>query len=107
MRRLVRNLGPVVDPDLVWWHSRGPVAVPREPAPDEVVERRIREEDEHVRRYMYLLEREYRGSWSFVQRDPYHVSYDPVRVPSLWVSTTTCASGPGQRLGRSVRVTLD
>ena len=106
-RSLVRNPGDIVDPDLLWWQSRGPRSVQREPAPEEVVQRRIREEDEHVRRYMYLLEREYRGSWSFVQRDPYHVSYDPVRVPSLWVSTTTCASGPDRRLGRSVRVTLD
>ena len=107
VRRLVRNPGPVIDPDLVWWHLCGPGVVQREPAPEEVVQRHIREEDAHVRRYMYLLEREYRGSWSFVQRDPYHVSYDPVRVPSLWVSTTTRASAPGRRLGRSVRVTLD
>ena len=106
-RSLVRNPGHVVNPDLVWWHSRGPVAVQREPAPEEVVQRRIREEDEHFQLYMYLLETEYRGSWSFIQRDPYHVSYDPVRVPYLWVSITTRASAAGRRLGRSVRVTLD
>ena len=58
-RSLVRIPGDVVDPDLVWWKSRGPNAVQREPAPDEVVRRRIREEEEHVRRYMYLLERQY------------------------------------------------
>ena len=104
-RILVSNPSDVVDPDLLWWQSRGPRSVQREPAPEEVVQRRIREEDEHVRRYMYLLEREYRGSWSFVQRDPYHVSYDPVRVPSLWVSTR--APEEVRRLGRSVRVTLD
>jgi hypothetical protein len=54
---LVRNLGPVVDPDLLWWRSRGPGAVRREAAPEEVVRRHIREEDEHVRRYLYLLDR--------------------------------------------------
>ena len=47
-RRLVRNPGDVVDPDLVWWQSRGPHSVQREPAPEEEVRRRIREEDEHV-----------------------------------------------------------
>jgi hypothetical protein len=31
--------------------------VRREAAPEEVVRRRIREEDEHVRRYLYLLAR--------------------------------------------------
>ena len=58
-RSLVRNPGDVVDPDLLWWQSRGPRSVQREPAPEEVVRRRIREEDEHVRRYMYLLDRQY------------------------------------------------
>ena len=52
---MVRIPGDVVDPDLVWWKSRGPNAVEREPAPDAVVRRRIREEDEHVRRYLTLL----------------------------------------------------
>jgi hypothetical protein len=47
-RTLVRNPGPVVDPDLLWWRSRGPRSVLRGPAPEEVVSRRIREEDEHV-----------------------------------------------------------
>src|SRR3954471_7709405 len=32
-RRLVRNPGPVVDPDLLWWRSRGPQSVRRQPAP--------------------------------------------------------------------------
>ena len=59
MRSLVRNPGDVVDPDLLWWQSRGPCSVQREPAPEEVVRLRIREEDEHVRRYMYLLDRQY------------------------------------------------
>ena len=48
--------GPVIDPDLIWWHLRGPVSVRREPAPPEVVRRRVREEDEHVHRYMVALE---------------------------------------------------
>ena len=54
VRRLVRNpaSGPVNDPDLLWWRSRGPHSVQREPAPPEVVRRRVREEDEHVHRYM-------------------------------------------------------
>ena len=80
---MVRIPGDVVDPDLLWWQSRGPRSVQREPAPEEEVRRRIREEDEHVRRYMYLLVRQYDGRWSFLQRVPAHVSYDPVRVPSL------------------------
>ena len=58
-RSLVRNLGDVVDPDLLWWQSRGPHSVQREPAPEEVVRRRIREEDEHVRCYTWLLDRQY------------------------------------------------
>ena len=45
VRSLVRNMCPVIDPDLVWWHSRGPDAVLREPAPELVVLRRIRDED--------------------------------------------------------------
>ena len=32
-RHLVRNPGPVVDPDLLWWRSHGPQAVRRQPAP--------------------------------------------------------------------------
>ena len=82
-RSLVRNPGDVVDPDLLWWQSRGTRSVQREPAPEEVVRRRIREEDEHVRRYLYLLDRQYNNSWSFLQRVSYHMSYDPVRVPYL------------------------
>ena len=55
-RNLVRNQGPVVDPELIWWRSRGPQSVQREPASEEVVRRRVREEDEHVRQYMIALE---------------------------------------------------
>ena len=82
---LVRNPGDVVDPDLVWWKSHGPRSVQREPAPDAVVRRRIREEEEHVRRYMYLLERQYSNTWQVLQRDPPHSSYVPLMVPALWV----------------------
>jgi len=70
--------------------------VQREPAPEEVVRRRIREEDEHVRRYMYWLDRQYNNGWSFLQRvPPHHVSYDPVRVPYLWMRSAR-GSGPGR-----------
>ena len=96
-RSLVRiNPGDVVDPDLVWWKSRGPNAVQREPAPDEVVRRRIREEDEHVRRYLTLLEMQYTNTWSVLHRDPYHVSYDHLMVPTLWMR---CARGSAPRRG--------
>ena len=55
---MVRNpaSGPVVDPDLRWWCSRGPHSVQREPAPPEVVRRRVREEDEHIHRYMAAMD---------------------------------------------------
>ena len=56
MRSLVRNPGIVIEPDLLWWRSRGPGSVQREPAPEEVVRRRVREEDDHVRRYMVMLD---------------------------------------------------
>src|SRR3954469_10929294 len=48
VRRLARNSGLVVDQDLLWWRSRGPQSVRREPPPPQkVVRRRIREEDDH------------------------------------------------------------
>ena len=97
-RSLVRNPGLVVDPELLWWRSHGPLSVQREPAPEEVVRRRIREEDEHVRRYMYALDRMYSNTWSFLQGS--HVSYVPVWVPYLWVCTARGSGppGPGRRL---------
>ena len=100
-RRLVRNPGDVVNPDLLRWQSRGPRSVQREPAPEEVVRRRIREEDEHVRRYMWLLDTQYSNSWSFLQRDPYHVSYDPVRVPYPWMRSARGSAPRGSGPGRS------
>ncbi|KAK1670452.1 hypothetical protein QYE76_058611 [Lolium multiflorum] len=51
-RTLVRNPGPVVDPDILWWRSYGPRSFQREPAPPEEVAQRIAAEDEHVRRYI-------------------------------------------------------
>ena len=54
-RSLVRSQ-PVVDPNLLWWRSRGPATVQRLEGPMEVVRHRVSEEDEHVRRYMVALE---------------------------------------------------
>ena len=64
-RRLVRNpaSGPVVDPNLLWWRSRGPHSVQREPAPPEVVRRRVREEDEHVHHYMAAMDIRFSNTW--------------------------------------------
>ena len=39
---------PVVDPNLLWWRSRGPVMVQRLEDPAEVVRHRVSEEDAHV-----------------------------------------------------------
>ena len=100
-RRLVRNPapGPVVDPHLLWWHSRGPLSVWREPALPEVVRRRVREEDEHVHRYMVAMDVRFSNTWQVLLGD--HPSYDPVMVPSLWVSTAR-TSGTASGLDYSV-----
>src|SRR3954469_11911183 len=87
VRRLERNPGLVVDPDLLWWRSRGPQSVRREPASEEVVHRRIREEDDHVRRYMAALDVGYYSLWQVLPGS--HPSYKWVIVPSLWVSTAS------------------
>ena len=50
-RSLVRSQ-PVVDPNLLWWRSGGPVTVRRLEDPAEVVRHHVSEEDEHVHRYM-------------------------------------------------------
>ena len=100
-RSLVRNSGEVVDPDLLWWQSRGPNSVQREPAPDHEIRRRIRNEDKHVRRYMYLLETQYINRWSYLQRDPPHVSYNPVMVPTLWMRCAPRSAPRGLGPGRS------
>ena len=103
VRRLVRNPGPVVDPDLVWWHLRGPAAVQREPAPEEVVQRRIREEDEHVNRYVLKLDTPavYNSGWMVLHRDPSHVSIAPVMVPALWVRSAGRSAPLGLGPGKS------
>ena len=58
------------------------MTVPRLPDTVEVVRQRVSEEDEHVHRYMIALED---NTWQVLQGS--HWSYDPVMVPSLWVST--------------------
>ena len=99
-RRLVRNPGPVVNPEILWWRSRGPLSVRREPAPPEVVCRRVREGDEHVHRYMDAMDDvRFSTTWQVLQGS--HWSYDPVMVPSLWVSTAR-ASGTASGLDYSV-----
>jgi hypothetical protein len=102
-RNFVWNPGLVVDLDLLRWQLRGPLAVQREPAPEKVVHRRITEEDEHVRRYMYVFERMYSNTWSILQGS--HVSYDPVRVPYLWVFSSR-SSAPGRRPALEVHESL-
>ena len=82
-------------PDQVWWQ--------REQAPEEVVRRSIREEDAHDHRYMWSLARNYSNTWSFIQRVPYHVSYDPVRGPYLWMRS---AGGSAPRDSGPVEVSL-
>ena len=93
-RHLVRNQGLVVDPELLWWRSHGPQSVQREPGPEEVVRRRVREEDEHVRRYMVQLDARFSNTWQVLQGS--HPSYVPVMVPYLWVFTAH-GSGTGSR----------
>ena len=90
-RRLVRNPGPVVDPELLWWRSHGPLLVRGEPAPPEVVRCRVREEDEHVHLYMAAMDDvRFSTTWRVLWADDRR--YDPVMVPSLWVCT---ARAPG------------
>ena len=97
--RLVRNPGPIVDPELLWWRSRGPLSVRREPTPPEVVHRRVREEDKHVSRYMAAMDVWFSNTWQRLWGDDR--SYDPVMVPSLWMSTSR-ASGTASGLDYSV-----
>ena len=61
------------------------MTVPRLPDTAEVVRHRVSEEDEHVRSYMVVLEDRFDNTWQVLQGS--HWSYDPVMVPSLWVST--------------------
>ena len=75
---------PIIDPNLLWWRSRGPVTVQRLEDPAEVVRHRVSEEDTHVRRYLFALEHRFSNTWQVLQGS--HWSYDHVMVPSLWVS---------------------
>jgi hypothetical protein len=89
---LVRNPRRFIDPDLLWWRSCGPGAMQREVAPEEVVHHHIREEDEHVRRYLYFLDMFPDRTWSILWGS--HIIYDPVSVPYLWfVSARGSATG--------------
>ena len=73
---------PVVDPNLLWWRSRGPVTVQRLEDPVEVVRHCVSEEDAHVLRYMVALEGgRFSNTWQYLRGS--HFNYDPVRVPSL------------------------
>ena len=105
-RRLVRNPapGPVVDPHLLWWRSRGPLLVRREPAPPEVVRRHVREEDEHVHRYMAAMDVRFSNTWHVLWADDRR--YDPVKVPSLWVSTARALGTTSGALDSSVVLNL-
>ena len=64
---MVRNQGLIVQQELLWWRSRGPQSVQREPAPEEVVCRRVKEEDKHVRRYMVALDVMFSNTWQLLQ----------------------------------------
>ena len=67
--------------------------------PAEVVRRRVREVDEHVRLYMVALDVRFSNTWQVLQGS--HPSYDPVMVPSHWVSTAR-ASGTASELDSSI-----
>ena len=101
LRGLVRNpaSGPVVDHDLLWWRSHGPHSVQREPALPKVVCRHVREEDEHVHRYMAAMDVRFSNTWQVLWADDRR--YDPVMVPCLWV-TTERAPGTASDLDSSV-----
>ena len=75
----------VVDTNLLWWRSRGPVTVRRLEDPVEVLRYRVSEEDKHVCRYMVALEGRFSNNWEVLQGS--HWGYDPVMAPSLGVST--------------------
>ena len=95
---LVRSQ-PVVDPNLLWWRSRGPVMVQRLEDSAEVVRHRVSEEDTHVRRYLFALEHRFSNTWQV--RWANDQRYDLVMVLSLWVSTAR-AGGTASVLDSSV-----
>ena len=103
--RLLRNPGPVVDPHLLWCCSRGPLSMRREPAQAEVVRRRVREEDEHVHRYMAAMDDiRFSTTWRVLWADDRR--YDPVMVPSLWVCTARASGTASGALDSSVVLDL-
>ena len=71
--------------------------------PEEVVRRRIREEDEHVNRYVFMLDTPavYNSTWMVLHRDPSHVSIAPVMVPALWVRSAGRSAPRGLGPGKS------
>ena len=73
-RILVRTPGPVVDPKLLWWRARGPHSVRRLASPEEMVCHLVREEDEHVRRYMVAMDVRFSNTWQSLWED--HRSYN-------------------------------
>ena len=84
-RSLVRSQ-PVVDPELLWWRSRGPASVERLQSPAQVVQHCVTEENTHVQRYLVALANgRFSNAWQIIWG--YYRSNDPVMVPSLWVST--------------------
>ena len=46
---------------------------------------RVREEDEHVHRYMATMDVRFSNTWQVLWEDDRR--YDPMMVPSVWVST--------------------
>ena len=97
--------GPVVDPDLLWWRSRGPHSVQRQPSPPEVVHCRVREEDEHVHRYMDAMDDvRFSTTWQVLWADDRR--YDPVMVPSLSVSTARAPRTASGALDSSIVLDL-
>ena len=67
------------------------------------VRRRIREEDEHVRRYLVRLDTQavHDNMWYSLHRDPPHVSIAPVMVPYLWVQAAGRSAPRGLGPGKS------
>ena len=53
--------------------------------PVEVVRHHVSEEDKHVHRYMAAMDVTFSNTWQVLRGS--HWSYDPVMVPSIWVST--------------------
>ena len=60
------------------------------------------DEDEHVHRYMAAMDVRFSNTWQVLWADDRR--YDPVMVPSLWVST---ARAPGTVSGLDSSVVFD